>query len=82
MVFSIIADCEAVSFWSIHRHGNRNPGDSDVKAMKIVAQLKDSIIRSHEDGRGQLCAQVLSFMHFNFTHRIIKALFVSFDLQD
>ncbi|CAH2048276.1 unnamed protein product, partial [Iphiclides podalirius] len=52
-----LENCEAVSIWSLHRHGNRNPGSSVTESIKGVAGLKDEIIRSFESGRGQLCSQ-------------------------
>ncbi|KAJ0176849.1 hypothetical protein K1T71_008028 [Dendrolimus kikuchii] len=50
-------NCEAVSIWTLNRHGNRNPGNSVTAAMKVIADLKDEIIASYEAGRGELCAQ-------------------------
>ncbi|KPI99348.1 Multiple inositol polyphosphate phosphatase 1 [Papilio xuthus] len=52
-----IDNCQAVSIWSLHRHGNRNPGSSVTNRIKVVAGLKNEIIQSFENGRGQLCSQ-------------------------
>ncbi|KAI5639130.1 histidine phosphatase superfamily (branch 2) domain-containing protein [Phthorimaea operculella] len=57
--------CEAVSFWSLHRHGNRNPGNSVTENMKFVAGLRDQIVAAYDEGRSQLCAQDIdSFRKF------------------
>ncbi|XP_053609464.1 multiple inositol polyphosphate phosphatase 1-like [Plodia interpunctella] len=50
-------NCQAVSVWTLNRHGNRNPGSSVTESIRVIAGLKDEIIQSHEAGRGQLCAQ-------------------------
>ncbi|XP_045498360.1 multiple inositol polyphosphate phosphatase 1-like [Colias croceus] len=51
-------NCEAISFWALIRHGNRNPSDSVTSAMKeLQAKIKDQIIASYEAGTSQLCAQ-------------------------
>ncbi|XP_072948952.1 multiple inositol polyphosphate phosphatase 1-like [Epargyreus clarus] len=50
-------NCEAVSIWSLHRHGNRNPGGSVTESIKEIVKLKDEIVTSFEAGRGQLCSQ-------------------------
>ncbi|XP_013194464.1 multiple inositol polyphosphate phosphatase 1 [Amyelois transitella] len=50
-------NCQAVSIWTLNRHGNRNPGSSVTESIKVIAGLKDEIIQSYEAGRGQLCAQ-------------------------
>ncbi|CAG9125760.1 unnamed protein product [Plutella xylostella] len=49
--------CSAVSVWSLHRHGNRNPGSGVVESTRLVALMKDDIIAAWEAGRGELCAQ-------------------------
>ncbi|KAM3962684.1 multiple inositol polyphosphate phosphatase 1 [Aphomia sociella] len=50
-------NCEAVSVWSLNRHGNRNPGSSVTESIKVIAGLKNEIIASHEAGTSQLCSQ-------------------------
>ncbi|XP_075978176.1 multiple inositol polyphosphate phosphatase 1-like [Anticarsia gemmatalis] len=50
-------NCQAVSVWSLHRHGNRNPGKSVTVGMQLVASMKNEIIASYEAGNSQLCAQ-------------------------
>ncbi|CAG5038274.1 unnamed protein product [Parnassius apollo] len=49
--------CQAISVWSLHRHGNRNPSSSVTADIKAVAGLKDEIIQSFESGRSQMCSQ-------------------------
>ncbi|KOB77377.1 putative multiple inositol polyphosphate phosphatase, partial [Operophtera brumata] len=47
-------NCEAVSVWTLNRHGNRNPGNSVTESIKYIASLKDEIVASYEAGRSQL----------------------------
>ncbi|KAL0883467.1 hypothetical protein ABMA27_016839 [Loxostege sticticalis] len=55
--YPVPENCKAISLWSLNRHGNRNPGGSVTESMKVIANLKDEIIASHNQGRGELCAQ-------------------------
>ncbi|XP_052758192.1 multiple inositol polyphosphate phosphatase 1-like [Galleria mellonella] len=52
-----LPNCEAVSAWTLNRHGNRNPGDSVIDDIKVIIGLKDEIISSYEAGSSQLCSQ-------------------------
>lgn len=61
MMYSI-ADCEAVSIWSLNRHGNRNPGSSVAVGMRSILDLKDEIIASYEAGYSKLCSQVYNHL--------------------
>ncbi|KAJ8721824.1 hypothetical protein PYW08_004226 [Mythimna loreyi] len=64
-------NCEAVSIWTLNRHGNRNPGKSVVRGMKDVTLLKDEIIRSWEVGTSKLCAQdIQGFRNFKWNDTI------------
>ncbi|XP_049873023.1 multiple inositol polyphosphate phosphatase 1-like [Pectinophora gossypiella] len=54
--FKKLEGCEAVSLWSIHRHGNRNPGSSVTAAVKVIAGLKDQIVQAFDQGSSLLCA--------------------------
>ncbi|CAK1579913.1 unnamed protein product [Parnassius mnemosyne] len=49
--------CQAISVWSLHRHGNRNPSSSVTTDIKAVADLKDEIIQSFGRGGSQMCSQ-------------------------
>ncbi|XP_047029846.1 multiple inositol polyphosphate phosphatase 1-like [Helicoverpa zea] len=61
------AHCQAVSIWTLNRHGNRNPGTSVTVGMKEVADLRDEIINSYLSGTSQLCAQdIEDFRKFNW----------------
>lgn len=55
-------DCKAVSVWSIHRHGNRNPGASDIEEIKEAINIKEKIIASYDAGNSKLCAQVTTYL--------------------
>ncbi|KAH9629134.1 hypothetical protein HF086_008583 [Spodoptera exigua] len=55
--FATPTNCQAVSVWTLNRHGNRNPGTSVTLGMKEIMTLKDDIIASYEAGSSQLCAQ-------------------------
>ncbi|KOB66528.1 putative multiple inositol polyphosphate phosphatase [Operophtera brumata] len=41
--FTTPQNCEAVSVWTLNRHGNRNPGSSVTESIKYIASLKDEI---------------------------------------
>lgn len=55
--YQVPNNCEAVSVWTLNRHGNRNPGKSVTVSVKEIADLKDEIINSYNAGNSQLCAQ-------------------------
>ncbi|XP_026734702.1 multiple inositol polyphosphate phosphatase 1-like [Trichoplusia ni] len=52
-----LPNCQAVSLWTLNRHGNRNPGTSVTAGMREMALIKDDIVRSYYVGNSQLCAQ-------------------------
>ncbi|CAH0398511.1 unnamed protein product [Chilo suppressalis] len=55
--YPVPENCSAVTVWLLNRHGNRNPGDDDTDAMKVIAGLKDEIVDSFNAGKSKLCAQ-------------------------
>ncbi|KAJ8731641.1 hypothetical protein PYW07_004805 [Mythimna separata] len=60
-------NCEAVSIWTLNRHGNRNPGDSVTRGMKEVSLLRDEIVQSWDMGTSKLCAQdIEDFRNFKW----------------
>lgn len=69
-------DCQAVSVWTVNRHGNRNPGTSVTAGMREMALIKDDIVRSYYAGNSQLCAQVTTTglivpsLSYTFTYRV------------
>ncbi|XP_063544383.1 multiple inositol polyphosphate phosphatase 1-like [Cydia strobilella] len=67
--------CEAVSIWTLHRHGNRNPGSSAGNAQKrLVDAIQGQIIQAFEEGRSQLCAQdIEAFRKWSFNDTILEA---------
>lgn len=58
-ILNLVSDCQAVSVWTLNRHGNRNPGKGVALGMKEVALLRDEIVNSWNNSRSKLCAQVL-----------------------
>ncbi|XP_063383544.1 multiple inositol polyphosphate phosphatase 1-like [Cydia fagiglandana] len=66
--------CEAVSIWSLHRHGNRNPGSSSIDMKRLIDAVQGQIIRAHEDGRSHLCAQdIEAFRKWTFNDTILDS---------
>lgn len=55
--YPIPQSCQAISVWTLNRHGNRNPGGSVTSDIKLIAGLKDEIVHSYYAGTSQLCAQ-------------------------
>lgn len=49
-------DCKPLKFWSMIRHGTRNPSEKIIKQMNArLPVLRDLIIKIHTEGRGDLC---------------------------
>ena len=39
------------------RHGSRNPGDDEIaNILSRGAELRDLVVKNHEEGRGKLCS--------------------------
>ncbi|XP_063363903.1 multiple inositol polyphosphate phosphatase 1-like [Cydia amplana] len=66
--------CEAVSIWTLHRHGNRNPGSSSIDMKRLIDAVQGQIIQAFEDGLSQLCAQdIEAFRKWTFNDTILEA---------
>ncbi|XP_047991047.1 multiple inositol polyphosphate phosphatase 1-like [Leguminivora glycinivorella] len=65
--------CEAVSVWSLHRHGNRNPGSSSVDMKRLIDIVQPQILQAFQEGRSQLCAQdIEAFRNWTFDATMIE----------
>lgn len=60
--------CEPVLFWSLARHGTRNPGDDDILDMaERLPALRDDIVAAHEAGAGGLGEEeILRMIEWSF----------------
>ncbi|XP_011308505.1 multiple inositol polyphosphate phosphatase 1 isoform X1 [Fopius arisanus] len=55
-----IPNCKPVQIWMLARHGTRYPQKGAVQRMEELPEIRDRIIRSHEEyGRGRLCHEDL-----------------------
>lgn len=56
----VYAGCSPVKFWSMIRHGTRNPSDSIIRRMnEKLPLLRDEILKRHHEGKGSLCRHEL-----------------------
>ena len=55
-------------FWSLARHGTRNPGDDDILDMaERLPALRDDIVAAHEAGAGGLGEEeILRMIEWSF----------------
>ncbi|XP_034252056.1 multiple inositol polyphosphate phosphatase 1-like [Thrips palmi] len=52
--------CSPIKFWSMIRHGTRNPSDSIIQRMnEHLPLIRDEIIKAHRKGKGSLCSHEL-----------------------
>ncbi|XP_073957030.1 multiple inositol polyphosphate phosphatase 1-like [Choristoneura fumiferana] len=66
--------CEAISVWTLHRHGNRNPGSVSVLMKELIDTVQSQIIQAYEAGRSQLCAQdIEAFRRWTFNETILAS---------
>ncbi|XP_013194465.1 multiple inositol polyphosphate phosphatase 1-like [Amyelois transitella] len=49
--------CQPISLWLLSRHGSRNPGEANIRHIKDAMRIRDDILTSHSQGRGELCDQ-------------------------
>ncbi|KAF9412918.1 hypothetical protein HW555_008697 [Spodoptera exigua] len=63
-----LTGCEAVSIWSLTRHGQRNPGPDYGSSMKDALVIRDYVSLAYKKGNSSLCAQDIENLqnwHFN-----------------
>ncbi|KAL0883465.1 hypothetical protein ABMA27_016838 [Loxostege sticticalis] len=65
--------CEAVSVWSMIRHGVRHPTSSNVPPMQRAADLKEDIVRRYLEGHGSMCAQDINNLQKWSWHEVISS---------
>lgn len=71
--FTPIPSCKPVMVWGSIRHGTRYPSKETMERMKTLTDVRDQIIRNHEENReGRLCAKDLQLLK-NWTYVLSPA---------
>lgn len=56
----VFEGCIPLKFWSMIRHGTRNPSANIIRSMnERLPTLRDEIVRMHKDSKGTLCNNTL-----------------------